>query len=293
MSINGQASLVSKAMIAKISFSMIGMRKKDNVATNRANNLLQTSQAAGMYQKCRISRKNIIDVIRVKDQISRLHRNSTTPFTKDGWGLIAADLVMGYSTQMSDYKQQFYLAADDVQNRWPAIVADEQQRLGPLFNANEYPPQNKVKNYFRFTHELKPITDVESAFDHLVLSVEKEVIEDLKHEMRKEREKSIERSQKDMWDRLFEPVEKMADICLNDKKVFKSVITNLEHIIDIMPQLNIVDNTDLTNMADEIKAKLLSHTVGQIRDDKHLKKSLGTEAEQLVGKMKHYMGYIK
>ena len=281
-------SLTSKAMLAKVSCSIIGMRKKDDSATEKANTHLQTSPNAGMYQKCRISRENIIDVIRARDKATKLHRRMTTPFTSDNWGLISADLVMDYGRQMANFKQEFESGVADVVNRWLAIIAFEKKRLGPLFNYSEYPLASEVNEYFAFEHSLKPVPDE----GHVILDLETEVLNEIKASLRKENHKNLERSMRDMWTRLLEPVSNMADICSNDKKVFKSLISKLEDIVDIMPALNIVNDPGLIDIGFEIRQKLLLHTTGQIKDDKNLKKKLGKEAEYLANKVRGYMDNV-
>jgi hypothetical protein len=278
-------SLTEKAMLAKLSFSIVGMRKKDIVATTKVNNLLFTSPTAGMYQKCRIERKDILDVIHAKDRASALHRKMTTPFTRDGWNLISSDTLIEYGKDMSIFKQQFFNAVADVQRRWPAIVASQQQRLGPIFNQNEYPTQAELNDEFDFEHELRPVPSE----GHVILDLEAEALNEIKEMIRKENEDNTKRSMKDMWERLLKPVANMADICSNDKKIFGSLIDKIESIVDILPRLNIINDVDLNNMADEIRSKLLGHTVGQLRDDKYLKRTLGAEAEVISGKMKGYM----
>lgn len=275
-------------MLAKVSCSIIGMRKKDDSATITANDALNTSQQAGMYQKCRISRQNIIDVIRARDKATKLHRSMTTPFTSDGWGLISADLVMDYSRQMANFKQEFEASVADVVNRWVAILAFEKSRLGPLYVPEEYPSQNEVADQFAFYHRLKPVPDE----NHVIIDLETEVLDEIKTQLRKENDENLERSINAMWKRLFEPVSNMADICSNDKKVFGSLITKLEDIVDIMPSLNIINDAALNDIASEIKFKLLGHTTGQIKDDKKLKKQLGKEAEDLAKKVRGFMDNV-
>jgi hypothetical protein len=278
-------SLTSKAMLAKVSCSIIGQKKKDEHATFASNQHLQTSENAGHYQKTRISRENIIDVIRPRDAAMNLHRRMTTPFTSDHWGLISADLVMEYSKEMGIFKIQFEDAVVDVVNRWDAIVADEQKRLGPIFRADEYPDKSIVAEEFSFSHELKPVPDE----GHIVVDLESEVLDDLRENLRKQNEKNLKRSVTDMWNRLFEPVNNMAEICLNDKKVFGSLLEKVEDIVDIIPSLNIIDDPHIADMADEIKNKLLVHTTGQIRDDKILKHKLGKDADDLAKNIRGFM----
>ena len=212
----------------------------------------------------------------------------TTPFTSDNWGLISADLVIDYGRQMGDFKSQFNSAVMDVVNRWDAIVAFEQKRLGPIFKASEYPPKDRVEEFFSFEHELKPVPDE----GHIILDLESEVLDDLRQSLKEQNEKNLKRSVTDMWERLFKPVNKMAEICLNDKKVFSSVIDNLEDIVSIIPALNIIDDPNISDMADEIKNRLLVHTTGQIRDDKRLKKDLGKEADDIAKKIKALTGSL-
>lgn len=278
-------SLTSKAMLAKVHCSIIGQKKKDIEATDKSNSYLQTSANAGHYQKTRISRENIIDVIRARDAATKLHRKMTTPFTSDGWGLISADLVMDYSKEMGGFKTQFEAAVVDVVNRWDAIVAFEQKKLGPIFKRSEYPDKSQVADYFGFDHELKPVPDE----GHIVIDLEAEVLHDLRKKLRKKNEENLKRSITDMWHRLFEPVNNMADICLNDKKVFGSLIEKIEEIVTIIPSLNIIDDPNIKSMADEIKNRLLIHTTGQIRDDRQLKQKIGKEADDLAQKVKGFM----
>ena len=280
-----KTSLTTKAMLAKIECSIIGMRKKDAFATITANNALQTSQAAGMYQKCRISRENIIDAIRARDKATALHRKMTTPFTSDNWRLIGAELVMDYGRQMGNIKHEFESAVVDIVNRWHAIIAFEKNRLGPIFIDSEYPMQSEVAEQFAFAHHLKPIPDE----GHIVVDLETEVLDEIKAAMRKENNENLRRSMKDLWKRLFDPVSNMADICGNDKKVFKSLIGKIEDIVDIMPSLNILNDPNLNDLTDEVKKKLTVFTVGQIKDDKILKKTLGKEAEVLANKVRNYI----
>jgi hypothetical protein len=178
-------SLTKKAMVARLDFSIIGMKRKDQSATIKSNNALQTTQEAGHYQKCRVSSKNIKDVLDAKSRAMQVHKEYTTPFTNDRWRLIGAEFTMAYSQEMSDLKQEFYMAVDDVVNRWPAIVADEKNRLGPLFNQNEYPTQAEVRGEFEFNHQLKPVLDVTTCLDHLALTIEEQVLEEIKENLQK------------------------------------------------------------------------------------------------------------
>ena len=92
-------------------------------------------------------------------------------------------------------------------------------------------------------------------------------------------------SKLELWRRLITPIENMAKICNEDKKVFKSLTTNLEKELDILADLNVTNDIDLTNALDEVRKTLTGFTPGQIRDDKKLKRDLGTKATALTSKI--------
>ena len=96
-----------------------------------------------------------------------------------------------------------------------------------------------------------------------------------------------------MFERMIEPVSKMADICGNDKRVYESLLANLDQTIDILSDLNVTGNVNFMQMVREVKDRLTGFSVGQIRENSHLKHQLGQDAEKMVGKMQTMLGELK
>ena len=72
--------------------------------------------------------------------------------------------------------------------------------------------------------------------------------------------------------------------------MFKSLIGNVESTLDVLKDLNVANNIDLTNMITDVQKELSGFTPGQIKNSKSLKKKLGQKAEVLSDKMAGYMG---
>jgi len=295
-------SLSKKTMLARLQIDMLGMSKKDWQTTKTVNISLNTAYDAGYYQKCRIDRKDVSDIIRISEKARAIHRKLTRPFGEDHWRLLPASRVLEYTKEMRGIRQEFESAIIDLEITWPAIIAKQQKRLGPLFKPEEYPfveiDSNNpcgyivdsvginLSKYYKYDFKLRPTPDS----GHIILDLEAETIEELKTKLNKENKKALEESKKELWKRLFEPVKNMADICSNDKRVFKTLIINIKDQLSILSDLNITNDIDLTNMIKDVKKTLTGYTSGQIKDDKNLKEKLGQQATALSDKMAGYMG---
>jgi len=289
-------------MLARLQIDMLGMSKKDWQTTKTVNISLNTAYDAGYYQKCRIDRKDVKDIIRTSEKARAIHRRLTRPFGEDHWRLLPASRVLEYTKEMRGIRQEFESAITDLEATWPAIIAKQQKRLGPLFKPEEYPfvgiDSNNpcgyivdsvginLSKFYKYDFKLRPTPDS----GHIILDLEAETIEELKTKLNKENKKALEESKKELWKRLFEPVKNMADICSNDKRVFKTLIINIKDQLSILSDLNITNDIDLTNMIKDVKKTLTGYTSGQIKDDKNLKEKLGQQATALSDKMAGYMG---
>jgi hypothetical protein len=262
------------------------MASLDRAATLSANAHLGTSDDGGKYMKIKIARSTISNVIHVAEKGRAKHKQLTAPFGDDGWRLLPSPSVLEYTQEMRDAKAEFTAEVQDIQNNWPTILNDEQTRLGPMFNPYEYPDQHEVPNHFFFDHEMRPVPNE----GHIIIDIEVETLQEIKDKFVKNEEQHLQKAMLDTWMKLLEPVKTMADICGNDKKVYRSVIANLESVVQIVPALNLVDDQRLTDIVKDIKNNLLGVTVGQIRDDKKLKKDLGKEASKISDVMDNYMG---
>lgn len=299
--------------MAYLKIKLLGMERNDHMLTGKVNKHLQTNVDAGVYRKCRLNRKDIGLIIKAAEGAREVHRDLTRPWGEDGWRMLPSTRVMEYTAEMRQGKAKFEKAILDIQRRWPAIIAKQEQRLGPLFRFGDYPFVYSNPNYttpiapvasntnaplpyivdsnpnlskhYLYDYKMRPTPDT----GHFILDLEQEIIDELKDQLTDENQKNMEASKLDLWRRLFEPVKNMADICSNDKKVFKTLTTNIEKQIDILKDLNVTNDVDLKTMLKEVRDHLTGFSVGQIRDNKRLKNELGDKAQKLSAKMAGYM----
>jgi hypothetical protein len=273
------------AMLVSLNIEMIGMKAKDPDATRGANKFFQASDKAGDYQKCKIDKADIRDVIKYANQARNAHRSFTMPFANKGYRILPAKRILEYTNEMAIHKANFESAVADVVVDWPNILTRAQSRLvGTLFNPGDYPSQANLPNYFNFDFDMIPIPEA----SHIVLDIEKEVIDELQAQLDQKQKEGLERAMADVWRRLYEPVKNMAKVLSEDRKIFSSMLANVEEIVELLPTINLAGDMQMTMLAAEIKQQLLGHTTGQIKDDDALKAKLAANAQSIVEKMHGY-----
>ena len=285
-----QRSFASMSVLTGMTVRLIGMTGKDISATTAANTHLNATTDAGYYKKCKISRSDILPVITARDLARRYRQAMTSPWGDGDLRMLPTSRLLEYNATMGEFKIKFEDAVMDLAANWNDIVARQKKRLnksgGTLFDPNDYPDQKDVTKYFTFKLEQLPIPEV----NHFALDIEAHIVSKLKKDLEKINAEKIQRCQMDLLTRLVAPVSNMADICSNDKKVFDSLIQNMDQTIDILTDLNVMGDLKFMQLLKEVKDRLTGYTTGQIRKNKHLKQKLGQEAEALVENIKSVMG---
>ena len=279
-------TLTSMAMLVHLKIEMIGMKGKDPDATRGANRHFNTTDEAGDYQKRKILQTDLRDVVKFAGQARNMHMSFTMPFGNNGWRILPAKRILDYTNEMAVHKTNFESAVTDVVNDWPNIVNRAQGRLtGSLFNPGDYPRQDHVASYFSFGFDMTPIPEK----SHIVLDLEQEMIEDLQEKLELQQKQGLEKAMADVWKRLYEPVKNMAKVLSEDKKIFTSLIVNIEEIVALLPIMNLAGDANMNMLAGEIKQQLLGHTAGQIKEDDNLKALLAANATNIMNKMSGYI----
>ena len=288
-----ERSFASMSVLTELVIKFPGMSGKDASATTAANAHLKADMKSGYYSKCKIAREDIIGPIHVRDAARNYRRSMTSPWGEGDLRMLPTARLMQYNNKMGEFKTDFEKKVQEIESDWPEIVDKQKVRLnksgGSMFKASDYPAQHEIAGWFVFKVGQLPIPQVH----HFAMDIQENVLDKLKEDLEKANSEKIAKCQVNMFERMIEPVAKMADICGNDKRVYESLLVNLEQSIDILSDLNVTGNVNFMQMVREVKDKLTGFSVGQIRENSHLKHQLGQEAEKMVGKMETMLGELQ
>jgi len=302
-----KTGISTKAVLAYLSIKMMGFKKTDRKITNDTNvNFLQTTQLAGTYQKRMMLESDVFDIIRIARAAREDHRRLTRVWSTEHWRLLPSPRIMEYTNIMRTHRSNFEVAVKDIQNRWADIIAKQQDRLKSsnkqLFLVKDYPwiisDKNEIRGWrvsknidlmqnFKFEYMIRTITDEKD----IILEIEKETIDEIKQMVKTENERNLKESMVHLWAKLEKKIANIADVCMNDKRVFDTLLGTIEDDLELFRDLNISKDQNFEKIIEKIRnSSLCGYTTGQIRKDKRLKKKIGHEAKKITDEIKIFSG---
>lgn len=141
------------------------------------------------------------------------------------------------------------------------LIEQARTRLGGLFRDTDYPAPDELRAKFSFETKVMPLPD---AGDFRV-NLGDEERERVKRQITAAVEASLQVGSRELWFRLYEAVQHMADRLAAYKVTtdgvehpFRdTVVTNLVKLVDVLPKLNITNDPELDCLAQQVRNSLL------------------------------------
>ena len=140
---------------------------------------------------------------------------------------------------------------------------------GETWEASDYPNETQLRLSFSFKLTPTPIPTTDGFKDIL----DPIVRADMEKKYKSLLDTQVKAATADVWTRLLEPVAHIANV-LNDpdKRVFSSIIENVQKITDVAEQLNITGNSAMGQAIHTIKSKILSIDLDSVRESETARK---------------------
>src|SRR5215470_7975822 len=231
-------------------------------------------------------------------------RRTLSAMTDDGWRVLPAATYIEHRDKLKDHKTAVRAAVERLMLRFENLVRN-QSRLGTLFRVGDYPgmrdengilhflfPQ-ELREKFSFETNVRPLPDA----DDFRVNISDEERERLKRQIADSVQAALRSSTRDLWQRLYQVVNhmstRMAEYNTAEEgkkpKLYKSMVTNIVEIVDVLPRLNIGGDEELDRMAESVRRSLLVDTE-ELRKSETLRTDTAKAAADIMQRMAAYMG---
>lgn len=262
----------------KLSFSWLGTQRKLSDA--------QTKQAADTFHAATdlvTASKRLIDtknttyrvLTALKSQASAYWRSMTLPYPQEGVRLIRQSDIAAFESKMREFKEQLAAAAANLQLEFETIKAAAREKLGDLYNPNDYPqtldgvfdvrweyPAVEPPNYLMtFSPELyqQEQRRVQSRFEAAVVMAEEAFAEQLQ-------------------EMISHLIERLTDEPDGTKKTFRaSAIENFKEFYDNFRHMNVRSNAQLEQLISRANSLVAGVDVKELRTSSNLRQSLSQQ----------------
>lgn len=264
--------LQNSAMIANLTIKNWSARKLDRSVSAEVD-VAHSAQDGGRYNKLLISKAALDPLAQHAGRVRKYHYSMTLPWGDNGDRLLPAKAYMDYTKAMRSFKDESEKLTKAFVIEYPQLVTDARNRLGTMYDAQDYPPASDIHDRFGLAVGFMPVPDSKD----FRVDVGDEALEEIRAGINASVAERQAGAVKECWTRLFTVVNALYTMMCKDKPLFKdSLIENIRDLVELVPKLNITDDQDLATMCAKIERDLLASV--------HALRKSPIERERLAGK---------
>jgi hypothetical protein len=280
--------LSQKAMLVSLHISQWPIIIEDSEATKKTAVDNTTDKRAISVRKRLLRKKGAVAKLqKAVSALRKYHTHMTLPWAK-GVGILKSSKFTEYSTQMRQLINDFKTAVHEFLNEFPDAKQDaEQNFLGNLWKDRDYPDTNSLQQKFDVGVDTMPIPQK----GDWRVDLSEEQIEQLNKDIETKEKERTKNAMEKLWVRVYEPVKHMVGVLNKDNpKIFETLITNISDLVEILPDLNLVEDPKLESLRQEIDEKLCGISTSELKDSKYLREDVVKIAEGIRQKIKDQGG---
>lgn len=185
------------------------------------------------------------------------------PWQDGGTRMIASARFMEFSSRLEEAIATYNASVEAFLSDYGAMIPRQQERLGKLFSASDYPTAEQMREKFSVSVDYLPVP----TGDDFRCQLADEQLDAVRESTQRMVEASLARAAKDPIKRLHKALSTMVATLAQSDKIFRdSLITNVRELAEMIPALNIANDPKLDELTDEIQQQLASIDPSELRD---------------------------
>lgn len=275
-----------KALLANLTISTWTARKFDKKATATVTSTHHTDTNAGRYNKSLVAKSRLDEITKIAGKARTYHYEHTLPYQQKGQAILATAIMVDYMAKIKELKTEFNSAVENFLIDYPIIQQEARSSLGDLYNDQDYPTSYKLREKFDMEIDFSPIPEG----SHLTINIDAADLENIQRDIEERVQDSVQAAMKELWQRLYDVTaaikERLTPEANGEAKLFRdSLIKNALDLAELLPKLNITDDPDLNQIADEIRRELSTIDPQHLRKYPDVRKDTATTATAIMDKI--------
>lgn len=272
-------SIQTQAMLVTLSVSCWTGRVQDKKVSAEVEQSHGATDA-GRYNKLLVDKAHMDPLVQFAGKVRQYHYKMTLPWLDNGARLLPSALFMEYSAQIRQFTSEYERVVDSFIQVYDArLVQDARQRLGTMYDPDDYPPGHELRAKFDITVDIVPVPDGQD-FRVDVGDAERIRISRQISEAVATRQAQAE---KDAWDRCRTVVSTIQARLSAPKPIIReSLIDNASELVRLLPGLNVGGNPEMQAVCDAIAFKLIVNP-DVLRGSMSARKRVADAATEILG----------
>lgn len=246
-------SIQEKAMLVQLTIKQWTNKKQDKKVTAEVETA-HGAHNAGRFNKDLVDKALLVPHTKLISAIRERHYALTLAWSDNGQRLLPSKLFMDYTTYIRKAKVDFTKLTTDFVNNYPAAVQAARQRLGTMYDPDDYPDVSEMSTRFDLAVDFSPIP----AANDFRVEVNAEDAEEIRSSITQSVHAKQEAAVKATFARVREVVSKIYERLSIPDAIFKdTLITNAEDLCTVLNGLNITNDPLITQLEHDIRTQLI------------------------------------
>ena len=258
------------AVLVELNISTWAARKLDKVASKE----VKLSKGAHSDDAARVN-KNLLagmnNLKKVTDFVA-IKRNEfyemTLPWSNSGQRLTPMAQFFELKQWVNECEVTFVTLVTEFLRDYPNLISAQAFQLGALFDRNEFPSVNDIKDKFRFKVTFLPLPTT----GDFRIDATNEIVDDMKKEYEAMFNERVASVNQDLWTRLHDTLKHMSDRLGYDDdgkaRIFRdTMVDNAVDLCDMLKRLNVTNDPKLEKARAGLESALLGVDASEIRRD--------------------------
>ena len=250
-------------------------RKDDRISDAGAHTTGADPAAVTSHKKLLGTRRSeYLAVSREVSRAEKIHEKLGQPY-RHGRRILPNAMLMDYIAAMEDQRAKLVEAKDRFRAALPAILAQAQRDLGPLYDPTQYPDEDQIVERFDFSYDFEPLP----VGEHLV-NMPDGFEESLQEQVETKVHEHMQAAVTGAWKKVWDALDGIVARAMTPEIIFKrSLLDKLENCLDTVRGFNVLDDSDYEKLITDIENDIMRRDAADYRRDPDLMKSLAFNAQ--------------
>jgi hypothetical protein len=254
-------SIASSAMTVELSMSIWTARKKDHKASDDVASMNSADKGVANVTKNLLGNcDELIALQKFAGNLRNLHYSMTMPWSDNGQRLVTTMQYFKYNEVMTEMIDEGWRMVDNFLNVYDWKVMDAQAKLGAMFNRDEYPTRDAIRDKFAFRLSYEQLPDGGNTGDWR-LDLPHEAMQTLRTNYTDTFNLKIKGAMDDVWTRLHTNLTRLVrqlDVDEEGKgnRLYDTVFDQALSLTEMLGTCNVTGDTQMEAMKRQLEQAL-------------------------------------
>lgn len=286
-------SLATSAVLVSVDVNVWSATKQDRGISNEVTVAKKADSSAGRFVKNLLA--DNLEHKRVSNYRQTIYNwlKRSTYRWNNAQDLLPVLNLEKFKTEYQEHEAEFYRLLDDFLNKYSTIVSDMAFKQGDMFNRDDYPSVDEVRNKFgiRLYVSEVPSHDFRCA-------VADDIAEDLKQQYQTQADEIITGIMSQQTERLIEVMQSISHCCgvqeisvsgdadtkTKKRKIYDTTIEKARELASLYKDFNLTGSKQLQQASEKLESVLSGVNAELIRDSDAVRSNVKSSVDDILSK---------